>query len=160
MIVRSGKPRDMSEQDRKDFIAFVLEAGEVDPNTLPDLVARAAALITLHDGETLVGTAAVKRPYNGHRRDIFELAGVSEHADAYPLELGWLHVRSDYRKGGRSHLLMARAIELAEGFGLYATTKTAAMHHILPAHGFHVLGSPYVSTLDPNTKVSLFCRNR
>jgi GNAT superfamily N-acetyltransferase len=159
MNIQAAKPNEISNDARQEFIAFVQAAAEVDPDTLPALVDRAAYLVTLRDGETLVGTVAIKAPFAGHHQAIFGLAGVPDQIAHYPFELGWLHVHEDYQGQGHSHRLMASAIACAGGAGLYATTKTAAMHVILPAHGFRTLGSPYASALDEDAQVTLFCRD-
>jgi GNAT superfamily N-acetyltransferase len=159
MNIQAAKPNEMGNDARQEFIAFVQAAAEVDPDTLPDLVDRAAYLLTLRDGETLVGTLAIKTPYAGHHQAVFGLAGVPDQAAQYPFELGWLHVHKDHQGQGLSHRLMASAIACAGDDGLYATTKTAAMHVILPAHGFRTLGSPYASALEADGQVTLFCRD-
>ncbi|MES2056055.1 MAG: GNAT family N-acetyltransferase [Pseudomonadota bacterium] len=149
----------MSDLDRLEFIALVNEAGEVDPNTLPALVARALALVTLHDNKMLIGTAAVKIPYDEYRRDVFRSAKIADQANAYPLELGWVHVRPDYRGEGHSYTLMAQAIKAVAGQSVYATTKAAKMHTILPRYGFAIRGMPYASMHEPDVDVTLFCRS-
>lgn len=134
-------------------------AGEVNQGALPALAAQAAALVTLHDGQILAGTAAVKTPYDAHRRDEFRKAKAAERADAYPLELGWVVVHPDYRRSGHARALVATAVEAAAGHGLYATTKTDSMRRMLPEYGFAVQGKPYPSALNPDVALTLFGRS-
>ena len=158
MSIRVTQRSQMTTAERDEFIAFVRKAGEVDPATLPDLVERAPALVTLHDGQTLIGTAAIKRPYDGHRRGEFEKAKVGELADEYPLELGWVHVHSDHRGNGHGPALVAKAIAAVPGQRLYATTKNDKMKPILEAYAFAVQGDPYSSKEDSTAKLTLFVR--
>lgn len=158
MIVRAAKPSELTTKERDEFIAFVMDAGEVSRAMLPGLVARAAVLVTLHHGLTLVGTSALKVPNEAHRRGEFRKARVGECADAYPLELGWVVVHPDYRGRGHAHALVTTAIEAAPRHGLYATTKTDPMRNILPKHGFVVQGKPYSSILNPQDQLTLFGR--
>jgi GNAT superfamily N-acetyltransferase len=158
MSIEATKPSDMRRVERDDFIAFVRTAGEVDPATLPNLVDRAVVLVTLREGEALIGTAAIKKPNEGYRRQQFSKANVEALTNAYALELGWVHVHPDHRKKGHGHALVAKAVEAAGGEALYATTKNEKMRPLLEANGFSIQGSPYPSVQDPTAKLTLFCR--
>lgn len=62
MTLRVCTADQMTDGERQEFIAFVMEGGQVNALSLPGLVDRAVALVTLHDGQSLIGTAAVKVP--------------------------------------------------------------------------------------------------
>jgi len=158
MIIRTAKPAEMTSRERAAFIAFVSGAGEVGAATLPALVAQAAALVTLHDGPALVGTAAIKAPSDAHRCGEFRKAKAGGQADAYPLELGWVVVDPAYRRRGHARALVAAAMAAVPGQGVYATTKTGQMRKMLPEHGFAVQGEPYPSVLTPEVALTLFGR--
>ena len=158
MILRAAKPSDLTPEEVEAFIAFVGNAGEVNLDTLPALTVRAAILVTLYERRNLAGTAAIKTPYDGHRRDEFRKAKAGERADAHPLELGWVVVHPNYRRHGNGRVLVAAAIEAMTGQGLYATTKTDSMRRMLPEYGFFVQGEPYRSELNPEVALTLFCR--
>lgn len=144
---------------RTQFRAFVEAAGEVNLYTLPDLMVTAVALISLTDDHgNLIGTAAIKRPNENYRRSIFKKAGVGEQADCYAIELGWIHVHPDYRGQGHPKRLMGAAIEVVNSNNVYATTKAAKMHTILPRFGFSPLGSTYVSLEEPDEQLTLYIR--
>ena len=145
----------MTEHERQEFIAFVLKGGQVNAQSLPGLVDRAVALVTLHDGETLIGTAAVKIPNVGHHHGDFEKAGVKERATEFPFELGWVHSS----RSGNGRRLIAAAIEAAGDRNVYATTKTDKMIHMLPDYGFIVLGQSFQSAQDPTANLSLYVRS-
>jgi predicted GNAT family N-acyltransferase len=148
----------LSISERDEFITFVGKAGEVNTGTLPALVNQALVLLTLSDGPNLIGTAALKRPSDGHRRGEFRKAGVERLADAYPVELGWIVVHEDYRGRGHAHALVTKALDISPKLGTYATTKSDQMRVILPQHGFLILGERYPSELNPNAELSLFGR--
>lgn len=159
VTTRTTKPADMSAKDKAAYIAFVLAAGEVNAATLPDLVDQAVALVTLHDGETLIGTAAIKNPYEGHRSAEFRKAGCEDQADAYPLELGWVHVHEDHRGQKHGYALVEAAMTSVGGRPVYATTKNMGMRDkVLPRYGFVRTGTDFASTREPDKMLSLFTR--
>ena len=158
MILRTIRPSELTPSERSEFITFVGNAGEVNLGTLPALVSRAGALITIADGQNLIGTAAIKRPTEDHRRGEFSKAKVVELADAYPFELGWVVVDENHRRCGLGRRLVAEAIASSPGFGVFATTKSDQMRRMLVEFGFAALGQPYRSVLNPEAKLTLFGR--
>lgn len=158
MELKTTKPSEMRTEDRSAFIDFVREAGEVDPATLPRLVDDAVVLVTMYEGDTLIGTAAVKRPLQGHRSNTFKKANDEKAAAEYPLEIGWVHVHPDYRRKGCGVNLVEAALGHVASGGVYATTKSDAMRSILAALGFNAVGIDYKSTLSPDEMLSLFAR--
>jgi predicted N-acetyltransferase YhbS len=159
ITIRTAKPADMPATDKAAFIAFVLASGEVNPKTLPDLVDRAVALVTLHDDETLIGTAAIKNPNASHWTGDFRKAGCEDQAAAYALELGWVHVREDHRGHGYGHELVREAVNSVGLSGVYATTKNHRMRtSVLPKFGFMPTGSDFPSTREREKMLSLFTR--
>ena len=158
VIVKTESPARLSPSEKAGFVAFVTGAGEVDPETLPGLVDRAAALVMLLDGDAIIGTAAIKTPFAAHRQGEFEKAKVPQQAAVFPLELGWIVVHPDHRRQGHAHTLVAAAVGAASDSGLYATTKTDQMRPILEENGFVVQGEPYPSVLNPAVMLTLFGR--
>src|SRR5690606_31923971 len=80
MITRICTATEMTDGEKQEFIALVAKGGQVNEHTLPGLVDSAVALVTLHDGQSLVGCSAVKVPSAGHHHDDFEKAGVLDRA--------------------------------------------------------------------------------
>ncbi len=156
--VRIEKPVHLSAADKAAFVAFVASAGEVDHDTLPGLVDRAASLVMLLDGDAIIGTAAIKTPLPAHRQGEFDKAAVPQQATALPLELGWIVIHPDHRRQGHARTLVAAAVDAAPNSGLYATTKTDQMRPILEENGFIVQGEPYKSVLNPTVMLTLFGR--
>ncbi|KCZ55519.1 hypothetical protein HY29_11430 [Hyphomonas beringensis] len=156
MTLRICTSAEMTDRERQAFIAFVREGAQVNPATLSDLVDRAIALVTLHDGPILIGSAAIKTPNAAHREGDFRKAGVLERGSDFPFELGW--ARSSREGGGNGRKLVAAAVRAAGNKSIYATTKTDQMKHILPDYGFVLLGQSFPSVQDPEAKLSLFVR--
>lgn len=50
--------------------------GEINPATMPPLIARALSLLTLYLDDRLIGTAAIKRPSAAHHQNEFAKAKV------------------------------------------------------------------------------------
>lgn len=159
VITKTTRPADMLAKDKAEYIAFVRASGEVNPKTLPDLVESAVALVTLHDGETLIGTAAIKNPFTDHRSGEFRKAKCEDQANAHPIELGWVHVHEDHRGQKHSYTLVEEAMNSVGPSGVYATTKNDLMRtKVLPKFGFGHTGSDFPSTREPDEKLSLFTR--
>ena len=158
MTIRTGKPSKFVPSDKAAFVEFVAAAGEVDRAILPRLVDDAVALVMLFERDELIGTAATKTPYSAHRRGEFAKANAAENADAFPLELGWVVVHSEYRKRGHAPELVRAAVGLVADQGVYATTKTPRMLTILSECGFKSLGKPYPSFLKPDALLTLLIR--
>lgn len=148
----------MRKDDRAAFIDFVHRAGEVDPATLPGLVDDAVVLVTMYEGDTLIGTAAVKRPLQGYRSKTFKKANDEKAAGEYQFEIGWVHVHPDHRRKGHGVNLVTAALGQVASGGVYATTKNDTMRKILAALGFKAVGKDYKSTLRPDEMLSLFAR--
>jgi len=158
MDLTATKPSETSNEGRTAFIEFVRKAGEVDPATLPGLVDRAISLVTIHDGDSLIGTAAVKRPSARYRSKTFKKVGDENAAAAHLVEIGWVHVRSDYEGNGHGRRLVEAALKQSGSDGVYATTKNDTMRRMLAKLGFTAVGKDYASKLKPDEKLSLFAR--
>lgn len=148
----------MSNGRRQAFRDFVLNAGQVQAGSFLGLAERAPALVTLHDGPALIGTAAIKIPNASYHEAVFKKAGVETLAPRYPLELGWIVVSEGYRGRKLSRALMAMALNFARGSALYATTKNDRMKHLLASYQFTVEGQSYASGQDADLKVTLYVK--
>lgn len=148
----------MTAQEINSFIRFVVAGGEINPATMPVLVAQAVSLVTLHNEGGLIGTAAIKTPFAGHHQNEFAKANVAALAASYPYELGWVVVDSAFRRKGHGRALIGYAIDRLDGRAVYATTKSDKMRAMLPEYGFAPLGDSYHSQLDPNVSLSLYGR--
>ncbi|MGR4891085.1 GNAT family N-acetyltransferase [Sphingopyxis sp. LARHCG72] len=152
------KPNELSSAQRDEFIAMVHQGAQVSKHTLGNLVDRAVALVTIYDGDRLIGTAAIKDPNPDHRRGYFVKSGERAREVQFPLEMGWVVVHPDYRDQGLARSLIQAAISAAPN-GMYATTKTDRILKILPEYGFIQLGASFPSAEDPNAELTLFVRD-
>lgn len=159
MTLRAIHPSAMSAEEIEDYMAFVIAGGEINAATMPALVAQAMSLITIHQHDKLIGTAAIKVPFAGHQNNEFKKAEVANLAPHYAYELGWVVVDSAFRRKGHARALVGHAVDQLGGRAIYATTKSDAMRTILPDFGFVLLGKEYPSRLDPVVSLSLFGRS-
>jgi len=158
MIIRSGTPSEMTPAEKAAFVGFVAAAGEVNRASLPGLVDKAVAFVTLYADDELIGTAAIKTPNRAHHVGEFVKANAEAEAASYPVELGWVVVHPDWRGRGHARVLVIEAVKLAGHRGIYATTKTVQMRAILQEQGFAPVGDPYPSLLLPDTSLTLLAR--
>jgi predicted GNAT family N-acyltransferase len=156
--VRAIRPQEMTATEKKAFIELVSAGGEVLEQGLAERVEQAVALVTIDEGAALVGTAAIKAPARAYRQGHFTKAGVAERASDYALELGWIVVRDTHRGRGYVRTLVEAALAAASGQGVYATTKSEHIRHVLPDYGFSAQGAPYASTLEPDAELTLLAR--
>jgi predicted GNAT family N-acyltransferase len=159
MMLRTFRPSSMTAGEIEAFIGFVVAGGEINPATMPALVARAVSLVTLHHDDRLIGTAAIKTPFAGHHRNEFAKAGVPALAPSYPFELGWVVVDEAFRRMGHGRTLVGHALDQLGARGVYATTKSDGMRAMLPDFGFCPLGDAYPSGMDPHVSLSLHGRS-
>lgn len=157
--VASNPPCTCPAADIDAFEALVLEGSEVDPNGLSQRISRAQRLAFTFSDQDLVGVAALKHPNIKYRKSVFVKSNSSRSPAAFPLELGWVYVKRDYRDRGISRLLVQ---ELVRGIGeknVFATswTDNSAMHRSLEGFGFIREGKPYTSDIRTE-KLQLFVR--
>lgn len=148
----------MSAQEIDSFTGFVVAAGEINPATMPALIEQALSLLTLYDGDRLIGTAAIKRPIAAHHQNEFAKAKVGALAANYPFELGWVVVDSAFRRQGHGRALVAHAIRQLDGRAVYVTTKSDTMRAMLPEFDFRPIGESYPSEREPAMSLSIHVR--
>lgn len=158
MRLLATHPSAMPAREIDSFMAFVIAAGEINPATMPPLIARALSLITLCHGDRLIGTAAIKRPFAAHHQNEFAKAKVGPLAATYPFELGWMVVDSAFRRQGHGGALVDHAICQLDGRGVYATTKSDTMRALVAEFGFRAVGERYPSEREPAVSLSLHVR--
>ena len=162
MKVEVKCPSDCSQDELKVFKDLVVEAGEVQTESLRFLIVRAVSLIFLYDDSgDLVGIAAVKRPNEGYKQKIFSRAKSPENSDTYNYELGWIVVREKYRGNHLSRYLVEAALKVTDEAKISATTRATnlAMRRTNERYGFRVSGKPYSSNRrNDNYELLLFVR--
>lgn len=139
--------REVSPEERALFEQMVLEGGEVNPKTLPGLVARALVLAFARLDRVLVGVGAIKRPYDSHRGDVFEWAKAELDPTQFEFELGWVYVNASGRNRRLASRLVEKLMPSLNGASVYATSRVdnTRMHASLTRFGFKRVGVPYSS---------------
>jgi len=156
--VLAAKPSELSDRDIEQFVRLVSEGGGVNPIGLAGRVAQARLLLTIVEGDALAAAAAIKCPDRTYRLSQFRKAGVPELAADYPLELGWIVVHPRYSGQHCVRPLMAKAVSAAPMGGMYATTRSPAIRHVLPDYGFSIVGDAYPSGLVESATLTLLVR--
>lgn len=140
-----GTPGEFTDAERAAFSEFVRAGGEVGGNVLEKNIANAKALVMLKRAGAILGVAALKRPQASYRKRISDEAGAEIAAESFPYELGYIYVLPAARGRKLSHRLVAAALELSDGAGVFATTRTdnPAMFAALAKSGFEMVGEAY-----------------
>jgi hypothetical protein len=142
------RPRDVEAEDSTFFQRIVLDAGEVNPETLAGLYQRARSVSVARLDGQWAAVGALKRPYSRHRAKIFKQARSEIDPKHFPYELGWFHVLNGFRGHHISSYMVEALMQHADGAPVYATSRVnnVAMHSALTAHGGFVReGSEYSS---------------
>ena len=144
------------------FKELVIEADEVDPAGFDRRLARAERLIFLYsDDDDLVGVAAVKRPNEGHTRQVFHDANSPEDPSAYGFEIGWIVVKPAFRNRHFSRDLVEAALSVVGEVNVFATVRTnnEPMHRTNEGFGFQLSGNSFPTTRqDRDYSLSLFIK--
>lgn len=157
--VASKPPCVCSPDDVAALKALVLEGGEVDPNGLRRRIARAERLAFAFFDHNLAGVGALKHPNTAYRASVFAKSNSSRAPSAFPLELGWVCVKSEYRGRGISGLLLQELMATVRDRNVFATSRTdnTVMHRSLNHSGFLREGTAYASGVRA-CKLQLFVR--
>jgi ribosomal protein S18 acetylase RimI-like enzyme len=139
------QPAECSACELESFKEMVVEAGQVCEAGLERRIEHAHLLTFQYDESKLVAVAGLKHPEDNYRRRVFRNAGVSELADNYGAELGWVVTLEEYRGQHIGSRLVQNLLERTESRGVFATTKTdnRQMQAILIKNGFRECGEPY-----------------
>ncbi|WP_178087874.1 GNAT family N-acetyltransferase [Plesiomonas shigelloides] len=158
MKIEINNPNAFSKRQLDEFEKIVVEAGEVQADGFRELLESAYRLVFLYVRGKLAATGAIKIPRTSYRNRVFLKASVSECADQFPYEAGWIVVTSENRgKGLSTHIVNAIIEELA-GEKCYATTRAdnLRMHKTFRRTNFSKLGEDYNSS-NGNYNLGLFC---
>jgi GNAT superfamily N-acetyltransferase len=151
--------RELGAEARAALVAMILEAGEVNPDTLSALIDRAIGFVFARIDGALVGVGAIKRPYDSHRRDVFSWAKCGLDPTEFPFELGWIYVKPEAQGNRIASQLVEKLMPLTNGERVYATSRVNnhRMHSSLKRFGFNAVGTPYDSRQN-QPKIQLFVR--
>lgn len=160
-VVNVVEPANAAGNDLALFEKLVLEGGEVNPHTLPGLMANAQSLAFARKGDSIVGVGGNKRPSRSHKAKVFRKANAQLDAEQFEFELGWVYVRPEERRQGIAPALV-ESLMLAVGTALvYATSAVdkGSMHTALGRVGFRRIGVPFSSEQN-ESDIQLFVRTR
>mgnify|MGYP001037869648 CR=1 FL=1 len=147
MRIEIKEPNAFFRDELDEFEKIVVGGGEVQANGFRELMESAFRLVMLYVDGQLAGTGAIKKPRNSYKNNVFLKASVSESADLFSYEAGWIFVSKSYRGQGFSTQVVNTIIKELAGKGCYATTRSdnLAMHKIFRQTGFSKLGTDYKS---------------
>lgn len=145
MKIVACKPADLTDAEHASFIELVRAGGEVGGQVLEKNIANAQALVLLRMEGEIRGIAAVKRPLPSYRKRIGKNANVELSDADFPYELGYIFIVPEARGQKLSGLLVAKALEIVSGSGVFATARidNHAMRASLLKAGFGPAGRPY-----------------
>lgn len=152
-------PHQFTPAARALFIEIVKEGDEVDITPERVLNAKCLAFCWL-EGE-LAGVAAIKRPNDSYRSKIERKTGIKLMKEAWPFELGYVSVRSQFQRQGHAKALVNAALETTGNTSVFATVRidNEGMIAVLRAASFVRSGNDYPS--DDNVRtLSLWIRPR
>ena len=146
MNIYSKSPQKCSIKELSEFKALVLEGGEVRKRGLLKRIKRAESLFFVEDGKC-IGIAAIKKPYDQYKNNVFKKAGVPNFADNYSLELGWIYISPSARGKGIGSKIMKLMINAVKDSGCFATTRenNKKMRYLFEQYSFSKLGKNYAS---------------
>lgn len=139
------EPAELTDADRASFIELVRAGGEVGGQLLEKNIANAQALVFLRQEGQIRGIAALKRPLPSYRKRIGKSANAGLSDADFPYELGYIFIVPEARGQKLSGPLVAKALEIASGSGVFATARidNHAMRAALLKAGFGPAGRPY-----------------
>lgn len=152
-------PKACSDDELDQFAAKVVTGGEV-ADGIRDRAKRAFRLGFVIYSDTIVGTAALKKPSASYRTKVFKKAGSQLDPAAYPYELGWIFLDVPHRKMGQMTRLIDDLLRTVEDSALFATTRTSndIMREMLAQLKFVDEGTEFKSEQSPEDTLKLFVR--
>jgi hypothetical protein len=159
VVCAAKAPSGCTAEELDEFEELVRAGGEVQANGLSGRVKGAHALGFLREGDLLIAVGGLKHPSQNHRGEVAHGAHTDIPAGEFPLELGWVFARPGHR-GGKSLLICAALLQVADGQGLFATSRVnnAWMHVTLEKLGFLRVGAEWPSGQNP-ANLALFVKH-
>ena len=138
-------PSNCTRDEIKDFTTLAIKGGEVIRNGLEERIDRAHLLGFCYDGETLIGIAALKKPNEGYRDDVFAKAASPCNAESFDKEIGWAFTDDRYRGQGVCSTLLHDLMKDFAHRNVFATSRSTnkGIHRILGRLGFVQSGNAY-----------------
>ena len=102
--------------------------------------------VCLHENQ-FIATACFKNPRNCYTERVFTLAHASELMAGYKHELGYIVTRKGFEGQHICQQLLNELFPKISNHSMFATTRKAAMIHILEKLGFEKSGNVYKGDL-------------
>jgi hypothetical protein len=114
----------------------------------------------LREKDCLRGVGGLKRPSDGHRREIELGSKTTLNAENVPFELGWAFILPSARNRKLSFPLCRALVSAAIERGIFATSRSnnLGMHRTLEKLGFSRIGSEWPSQQNVGN-LALFLKN-
>jgi hypothetical protein len=157
--VQIKQPKDCSDGEIDSFATKVTNGGEVDGNVRPR-VERAYRLGFIFYSDTIVGTAAIKKPTTSYKNKVFGKSKSGLSPKDYLYELGWIFLDEGHRKKGQMTRLLNDMLPILQNKTIFATTRASnqLMQEILLYLGFTKKGEDYESERQEREKIQLYVR--
>lgn len=142
------------------FVSLVKEGGEVSETGLQFRVENSHMLALTYAGNEIIGVGALKNPDVVYSENVFK--NTSENFEEYPLELGWIYIKPEFREKGIATEIVSKLLEKRDGKGVFMTsrTDTLAMTKIAFDFGFQKIGTPRKSSIDKSRFIQLYVRKK
>jgi len=132
-----------SQKELDDFVRLL------DGEPIAPLVARIELFAFAYEGEELISTRVLKRPFDIYRRRIFVAAQMESYHSLYPLESGYSYTKPCFRKNRLSSILLRNLLadERYKHAKVYATTlmHNTPVIRVMLANNGKPIGRPFVA---------------
>ena len=110
-------------------------------------VYRAELLALCQQDDRIIATASFKNPRNSYIERVFALANVPKLMEGFRHELGYIVTREGFEGQHICQQLLNELLPKINRYPMFATTRKAAMLHILEKLGFEKSGEIYKGDL-------------
>jgi len=133
----------------KKLIPLIGEGGQIpDLELLKQRIIEADFIAMFLDGENIATTATLKNPIDNYKNDVFQSAESKIRSLEYSKELGYIVTNPDYKNQKLCQKLLTEIMPQVLKYNVFATTRKAAMAHILKKWGFQKEGKTYKGDLE------------
>jgi hypothetical protein len=146
--VEIQRPGEFTQEETETILSLIGVGDQIpDIELVKSGLERADCIgIVRYDG-SIASTATIKNPLDSYRARVFKSAGVSQLADLFEKELGYICTDSKYEGRKLCQLLLSKLLEDYDQ-AIFATTRKSSMIHVLKKFGFEKSGVTYSGDLE------------
>lgn len=144
----TGKSDEISENYRAQFVDLVTLGGQVKRHFVKAGVANAVSLALVLDRDQVIAGCCLKNPLPSYRDRVFINSKTARQAADYQFELGYIVTHPDHEGKGYCKNMLSEFLSDFSSLSIFATTRKAAMAHILSKYGFYKTGCVYKDGLE------------